>query len=188
MQEKKWVNVLIQKDRMKELSLAKMERFSREEIIEFEASLRAKDMFRLAKILIEQLGREKAKEIYEREIYSIYNKQGREAAEKLGNPSDLDTYLNVWAVEAMASIPAVQPPIITERTENMVRWGVTHCYYGDAYRKIGDPVTFEVIKSRCCHDIAWTHGFNPKIRIERTKFLLDGDDMCEWKCVLEQSE
>ena len=91
MEGKKWVNVLVEKERMKELSLAKMQRFTREEIIEYEASFRAKDMFRLAKILIEQLGREKAREIYEREIYSIYKKLGRETAEKLGNPNDLVT-------------------------------------------------------------------------------------------------
>ena len=64
--------------RVDELAREKMKNFHREQIIQFDAEFRANDMARLIKILIAQIGKDKAKEIYEKKTYDDYYRAGRE--------------------------------------------------------------------------------------------------------------
>ena len=184
MVEEDWVSVMIDRERYRELGLEKLERFSREKIVEFIVGIRARDTFKFTQILISQFGKEKAWKLIEESIYSAYYKRGRETAEKMGNPPDLDTYLDVYVVKAVADIPHAPPCIIWEKTKNKAVWGVTRCSFAEALLKLGeeDPETLDVAKARCAHDVAWAMGFNPKMKCKRTQFLLDGDDRCEFTC------
>jgi hypothetical protein len=185
MNKENWVAIMLDKEKVDELAQVKMKKFSRENIIQFDAEFRTNDMARLIRILISQIGKDKAKEIYEKETYDDYYKAGRETAEKIGNPQDLNSFINVWMVKAMDAISFVRPIIITEMTPNKVVVGADKCVIADAFLKVEDRDVLEVLKCRCCHDTAWANGFNPNIRFERTKFLVDGDDMCEFVCELD---
>ena len=186
MGENEWASVTVSNDRLNELQMEKLDRFSRVQIIEWIQGLRARDMLRLARLLIRAVGKEKAMEMYEKETYDDYYKVGREMSEKLGHPQDLDTYLNIYAIQAMANIPDVQPPTLFQRSGNKVVWGVRQCYFAEALQKYGDPELIDVVKKRCCHDEAWARGFNPKLKCRKTRFLLDGDDACEFTCEIEE--
>ena len=37
----------------------------------------------------------------------------------------------------------------------------------------------------CCSDYAYCRGFNPKIKLTRTKTLMQGDDCCDFRWELE---
>ena len=82
----------------------------------------------------------------------------------------------------MAAIPDVQPPTLFRREGNKVIWGVQRCFFAEALMKYSDPELLEVLKKRCCHDEAWADGFSPKLKCKKTKFLMDGDDACEFTC------
>jgi len=52
----------------------------------------------------------------------------------------------------------------------------------EALQKAGekDPETFEVLKWIDVWDTGRANGFNPDMKFTRTKWLLDGDDYCEF--------
>lgn len=188
MDKREWLSVMLVKEKVRELDLQKMERSSGEEICGVLEALRAKEILRFSKLLISEFGKEKAKKLIEDAVYSDYCNAGREAAEKLGNPQGLDAYLDAYAVKAVAAMPFAPHTFLSERTKNKAVWGVTKCYFANGLQKFGssDPETLDVAKARCVHDAAWAMGFNPKMTCKRTKYLLDGDDACEWTCELEE--
>jgi hypothetical protein len=142
-----------------------------------------------AKSLLSQVGVEEAKEITSKEVYDYLYKIGRATGERLGNPTDLDSYIEAYVIEEMSAIPVVPPIEIVERTNTRCVWGVRACQYRDGINKLReenpdyiDDDVVEVLKSRCSHDHGWANGFNPKMHFERVKFMLDGDDGCFFEC------
>jgi len=137
-----------------------------------------------AKALLSVVGVDKAKEAVDKVIYDFMYELGKRKADELGNPTDLDSYLEAYLKE-MDAIPPVPPLEIVERTKNRCVFGVKRCLYRDSIYKFKedfpeyiDADTLEVLKYRCSHDHGWAIGFNPKMKFKRTKFLLDGDDGC----------
>ena len=64
MADKDWSTIMLTKDELNTLHMEKLNSFSRVEIAEWVHCLRAKDMVRLAKLLVEAVGKQKAMEIY----------------------------------------------------------------------------------------------------------------------------
>ena len=146
--------------------------------------LSAKTMLALADL-------ETVKKTVAQVIYDFNYVLGKKRAEELSKPTDLDSYVSEYVVNIMGSIAPVPPIEILERTKDRCLWGCRRCQYKDAidrwreaYPEYVDDDVFEVLKSRCSHDHGWTIGFNPRIRYERVKFLLDGDDGCFFDCQL----
>jgi hypothetical protein len=148
--------------------------------------------FLSAKAMLALADLETVKETVAKVIYDFNYMLGRQRAEELGNPTDLDSYVAEYVVDIMDSIPPVPPIEILERSKNHCLWGCRRCQYKDgiekwreAYPDFIDDDVVEVLKARCSHDHGWTIGFNPKIKYERVKFLLDGDDGCFFDCRLD---
>lgn len=181
------VTLIVNREQLRELQLAKLDLVSKEALVEGLLAMRARDLFTLVKLLVSQVGKEKARELIEEAQYSISYKRGEETAEKAGNPADIDGYLEVNTINLLSKIPAACIPEIVERTKNRYVFKCTRCYPAEAILKVGagDPETLEVVKYCCPHDTAWAHGFNPNMKFERTKFLLDGDDCCEFVAEVE---
>ena len=141
--------------------------------------------FLSAKAMLALADLETVKKTVSQVIYDFNEMLGREAAEKLGNPTDLDSYIQVGMVELMDTIPPVPPLEVIERTEKRCLFGCQRCQYAESIWKwkdiLGDYLdddTLEVLKARCSHDLGWAKGFNPKMKMKRTEFLLDGDPGC----------
>ena len=139
----------------------------------------------MTEILVSQVGKEKAKELIEKATYSRFYKLGRELAKKAGNPQDIDGYIEAILIEQLGSMPEVPPVEIVERTKNRVIFAARDCFIAEAFAEVGEPEILEVAKYRCCHDRATANGFNPKMKFEMAKFLLNGDDCCEFVAELE---
>jgi len=186
------VQVLHSREKVTELHKAKIESFSQEAIVQSSKWTKAILHLLSSQMLIEGVGKEKAKQLTHKYIYDFNYKIGRAAAEKAGNPTDLDSFLEEYCVKAMGNIPAVPPQEIVERTAKRCVWGVRNCLYYEAVKKVTetfpeltDPDTMEVFKERCGMDEAWANGFNPKMKFKRIKFALDGDDGCYFECEVE---
>lgn len=167
----------------------KMAKATKEELVATSQDTRVRDILLVTKTLVSQVGKEEARKLIGKAQYDIYYKLGREAAERLGNPQDLDSYIEEYWVKFLDRRPLVPPTAFVERTKNRAVCRTTSCVLYDAWRKIaGDPNmrarygkdTFEAAKGRCDHDLAWANGFNSNIKLERTNFFLDGDDCCEF--------
>jgi hypothetical protein len=73
---------------------------------------------------------------------------------------------------------------VLRQTEDLYEWNVTRCGYADMYRELGmEDLGYHL---SCARDFAMVEGFNPKMRLERTKTLMEGADCCDFRIRLEQ--
>jgi hypothetical protein len=145
---------------------------------------RAQDILLMARILIDQVGLEKAKELVYKARYDSAYKKGRKAAEAKGNPKDIDSIVDWYFLKQAAT---KDKPYVLKgkgfevKTETkFVSEPLAICYLGEALVKYGDPETVQVAEARCCHDIAALNGFNPDIKVEWTKSYFHGDGCCQF--------
>jgi len=181
------VALVVTREQHRELELAKLTAVTPKELVEDVMAIRARDLFILVGILISQFGKEKAKELIQKAQYPVYLKRGKEAAEKAGHPKDIDGYIEANTIGLLSKIHSAPLPEIIERTKNRYVFRCTKCYQAESLLKhgAGDPEILEVVKYCCPNDTAWANGFNPSMKFERTKFLLDGDDYCEFLAEVE---
>jgi len=182
MGERDSVTLIINREKLHELQLAKLDSVNKEALVKGLLAGKARDLFRLVKVLVSQVGKEKAKELIEEAVSSDAYKRGREAAEKAGNPKDIGGYIEVNNVNFLGNMPMAPLCEVVERTKNRYVFRNKNCYHAEAVLKVGagDPEALEVIKCFCSHDTPWARGFNPNMKFKRTKFVLDGDDCCEF--------
>ena len=65
---------------------------------------------------------------------------------------------------------------VLEQTPTTYFFNVTRCPYYDKYKELGLE-KFGVGFS-CCRDEPFARGFNPKLRLERTKTIMEGSEYC----------
>ena len=152
------------------------------QVVEELSASRAKTLLLFTRILIDQVGKEKATELIRKARYDAWYEMGQKAAEALANPRDIDSYINEYIYKFMApGKKAYVPPQELERvSDKKAIFRTRCCFLAEALLRYGDKETLEVVKAYCCHDIAWANGFNPEMKFEMTKFFLDGDDCCEF--------
>lgn len=160
---------------------------TKQEIVQCLNDVRAQDWIQLLKLLVAQVGKEKTKEILRKARWDAFYKVGREAAERLGHPRDLDSFVEEYFVKHMSTRPWVTLHWI-ERTKDRLVIRVTENCTGQAFAKWGDEEVREIAKEAfCIHDIAWAAGFNPDITIRINKIFYDGDDYCEFIIELKEN-
>lgn len=72
---------------------------------------------------------------------------------------------------------------VLEETSTTYHFDVTRCPYHDLYRELG-LVELGVAMS-CCRDAPHARGFNPRLRLARTKTLMEGDKVCDFRYDLD---
>ena len=158
------------------------ENITKDELIQGMTDARAKDIIMLIKLLVSQVGKEKTKDLIRQAKWAPRYQSGREAAEKAGNPHDLDSYIDTYYGEEMPSkVPWIEPVEWRGRTKNKAICQYTSYCVGKALSKLGDEEIREIAKEAyCTHDIAWAAGFNPNIKMQIKGIYYDGDDCCEF--------
>ena len=134
---------------------------------------------RAAKALLSVTTKEKAKEAYYKATYDPIFMRARAAAEALGNPKDLHSYLE-FEKAGLEVNPFIPPAEILEKTENKIVYGCQICPYADGLRdlaenfpKMIDKDVLEVVLCRCdALDVARANGFNADMKYKRTHFML----------------
>jgi hypothetical protein len=125
----------------------------------------------LAKALEKEMGKEKTIEFLKKVTTERQTHLGKQQANQMPDNSfssfvDLfrSGYDNTMTMEIVEDTPAV------------FELKVTECLYADSFlrAKAGD-IGYAWI---CWGDDAWAEGFNPKIKLVRTKTLMQGHDCC----------
>lgn len=156
----------------------KMEKLTRNELAERSFDLRAEDIIIYSRILLEQVGKEKAIELVKKARWDARYGRGKETAEKLGNPKDIDTFHNE-RMKAMERIPFVAPSEIVEKTKTRIVTRARKCFLSDAIlRRNVEKDVLDVVKAYCNHDEGYAGGWGMKCT--KTKFLMNKDDCCEF--------
>jgi len=161
----------------------KIEKLPKTELVQCSYKLRAEDIVMYSKILLEQLGKEKAIELVKKARWDARYGIGREAAEKLGNPKDVDTFHNE-RVKFMEKIPFVPRSEIVQETKNRVISRTTKCFLSDAIHNLKlDAGLMDVVKAYCNHEEGLAGGWGMKCT--KQKFFLNGDNCCEFMWEIE---
>jgi hypothetical protein len=173
----------------------KMAAKTKEELVAHVHRAQLQERLLWAKSLIDMFGKEQAKRIIHNTLYPIWYDRGRADAAKLGYPQDMDSFAEM-VISQLARNPITPAPEVVERTKNRFVLRMNKCFTADAYfkfrenpdefRRFGGEEAFEVIKTRCDMDTARYNGFNPRLKIRRTKFFMDGDGCCEYVVELEE--
>ena len=71
---------------------------------------------------------------------------------------------------------------VLEQTPKTYFFNVTRCPYYEKYKELGLE-EFGVGFS-CCRDEPFARGFNPQLRLERTKTIMEGADHCDFRYYL----
>lgn len=127
--------------------------------------------------LADEVGRARAVEILAKAVIGLAEAAGRAfAANAPGRRADLLAYaeiLPVWRQDDALSIDVKLSE--TARLE----FDVTRCRYADMYRELGIAELGAILS--CNRDGAFCAGFNPAIRLSRTKTIMAGDDHCDFR-------
>jgi hypothetical protein len=71
---------------------------------------------------------------------------------------------------------------VLEQTSTTYFFNVTRCPYYEKYRELG--LEEFGIGFSCCRDEPFARGFNPQLRLERTKTIMEGADHCDFRYYL----
>lgn len=69
-----------------------------------------------------------------------------------------------------------------EKTESTLFFNVTQCPYYELYKKLGVERYGTALS--CCRDFSFAKGLYKKLELRRTKTLMEGDDHCDFRYVI----
>lgn len=109
-------------------------------------------------------------------------REGRELAEDVSS-NDMATW-TAWMDDRYDLFNRFLVYDVIERTDRVCELRVTECLWAKTFREAGAA---DIGHAVCCAgDWANCRAFNPKLRLERTKTLMQGDDCCNYRWVLEE--
>jgi hypothetical protein len=162
----------------------KIGKFPWTELAKYSYMVRAEDIVMYSRILLEQLGKEKAIELVKKARRNARYGIGRDGAEKLGNPREVNTFHN-WRMKFMEKIPFVPRSEIVEESKNRVISRTTKCFLSDAILNLKlDADLMDVVRAYCNHEEGLAGGWGMKCT--KQKFFLNGDKCCEFMWEAEE--
>lgn len=138
---------------------------------------RFKGMVEMAKEMERELGREKMLEIVgrasDRSAIESFKKQlkGRNPIESFDDFALLSEALAVSLLYSQATTMSME-----RKTENSIAFNVTECLWAKTFKDMNEEELGYFI---CCRpDFAMAEACHQKLRLQRTKTLMQGDDCC----------
>ncbi len=96
--------------------------------------------------------------------------------------NDLASF-KVWATEPDRLYQHALKWEVVEDTESTFGVKISECLWAKTFR---DADAGDIGYAGICHgDYAWASGYNPKLRMERTKTLMQGHDCCDHRWIME---
>ena len=132
----------------------------------------------LIKAFIVEIGEDKALAVVRSVIGKLARQSGMDLAKALGGNTmaDLARGLTAWAKGDAYEMEG----ITLSATEYV--YNITRCRYAEMYKAIG-MADLGVILS-CGRDFELISGFNPKMKLTRTKTIMEGCDCCDFRIKL----
>ena len=126
------------------------------------------------------LGENEALAVAERAIRTDSAAAGRVLAERYGGNGLAElarVVREVWAEEG-----ALELQMLAE-SDQVLDFDVTRCRYVEMYRQLGLEAFGGCLS--CSRDAAFAEGFNPRIRLTRTRTIMQGDAVCDFRFRLD---
>jgi len=133
----------------------------------------------LIKAFIQECGREKTLAVSRRVIRNLAHESGQFLADLAGGNSlaHLVKAINLF------SQGGAQELELLEANEKKASLNITRCRYAEMYQSHG-LAEFGYLLS-CGRDFDLIEGFNPKIKLTRTRTIMQGDAFCDFRFTYE---
>jgi hypothetical protein len=129
---------------------------------------------------IDEIGYEKTMEISSAAIQKDASINGKSMAGKYGGNS-MKELLHVvkeeWAAENALEIT------VLEETDQRLSFDVTRCRYAELYERLGVKEFGDCLS--CNRDAAFLKGFNPRMELIRTRTIMQGAEICDFRISVE---
>jgi len=96
--------------------------------------------------------------------------------------NDFDTFINT-----MVFTPLFKDTLsmdVVEKTDKVLEIKITECLWAKTVRELKEPDAVDIGHALACYpEIATTEAFNPKLKVIRTKTLMQGHNCCNSRIV-----
>jgi predicted ArsR family transcriptional regulator len=133
----------------------------------------------LIRAFIEDLGRDRAIAVVNKTIKSLAQESGDQLAKQMGGNSmaDFARGLSAWAAGDAYDME------VLELSGTRYFFNIKRCRYAEMYRELG-MADLGVVLS-CARDFELVQGFNARMKLVRTKTIMEGHDHCDFRITLE---
>ena len=134
----------------------------------------------LIKAFMEELGSDKALMVVKRIIEPLARESGNQLARQVGGNSMHDfakgmkTYWESGGAYEKEEL---------ELSETKYDFNIKRCRYAEMYKELGLAELGFVLS--CGRDFDMIKGFNPKMTLVRTKTIMEGHDICDFRITLK---
>jgi hypothetical protein len=128
-----------------------------------------------------ELGQEKALQVASAAIRVDAREAGKTMALKFGGNSThelLQVVKQIWAAEDALVYD------ILEQTDRMLSFDVTRCRYAELYSRLGIKEYGYCLS--CNRDESLISGFNPHMKLVRTRTIMQGGEKCDFRIIVEE--
>jgi len=133
----------------------------------------------LIRAFIDELGRNRALVVANKVIKSLARESGKQLAKQMGENSiaAFAKGLSAWTAGDAYEME------VLELSDTRYFFNVKRCRYADMYKEL-DMADLGVVLS-CGRDFELVEGFNPRMKLVRTKTIMEGHDHCDFRITLE---
>ena len=128
--------------------------------------------------VMEELGREKTLEIVSRIVNRRARKRGALRAKQSGGNSIAD-----FANEGSSNTARFVERDVLTLSDTNYDFNIVRCRYAEMYKELGMADLGYVLA--CKGDFDMVEGFNPRMKLVRTKTIMEGNDFCDFRITLE---
>jgi len=128
----------------------------------------------------QKFGPEETMDVIKPLIEELAKESGEQAARAIGGNciADFAKAMNAWSAG-----DAYEQDVL-QLTETQFDFNVTRCRYAEMYKELGLADLGFVLS--CARDFAMVEGFNPKMKLHRTKTIMEGHDCCDFRIKLNR--
>lgn len=129
----------------------------------------------LVRAFVEEFGETRTLEVVRRVVEGQARESGRKLAEGAGGTSltEFAGVLDRWTEGGALELRVI------ERTDERLAFDVTRCRYAEMYQRLGIGELGGSLS--CCRDGALVEGFDPSIRLTRTRTIMEGFPCCDFR-------
>lgn len=134
----------------------------------------------LIKGFMAEVGSDASLRIVGRVIRSLAHESGRNLAEQMGGNgmADFARGLSAWGAGGAYELE------VLELSDVRYFFDIRRCRYAEMYQRLGLADLGFILS--CSRDFALVEGFNPKMKLIRTRTIMEGDDRCDFRITLER--
>jgi hypothetical protein len=133
----------------------------------------------LIRAVMKEFGAEKTLAVVKPVIEKLAKESGAQAAKSAGGNSlnDFARAMSAWAAGD------AYEQVVLRQNDKQYDWDIKRCRYAEMYKELGMADLGFILS--CARDFAMVEGFNPRMKLTRTKTIMEGSDCCDFRITLK---